>query len=136
MWKKLITVCELIAIPAGIIGITMYADRKYYLLSSAALLGIIVLFVLGYEHRRPDAGEVVLVAVMCGLTVVCRGVFIMIPQLMPASAIIVISGMALGAQRGFLIGSMSMFISNFYAGQGPWTIWQMFAYGLLGYLAG
>ena len=35
-----------------------------------------------------------------------------------------------------MVGAMSMFVSNFLMGQGPWTPWQMFAMGLVGFLAG
>ena len=48
----------------------------------------------------------------------------------------IISGIALGPEAGFLIGAMARFLCNFYEGQGPWTPWQMFCWGLLGFLAG
>ena len=47
-----------------------------------------------------------------------------------------ICGMALGPQAGFMTGSISAFVSNFIFGQGAWTPWQMFAFGLAGLLAG
>lgn len=52
------------------------------------------------------------------------------------AAIVIISGVALGAEAGFLFGAITAFVSNYYFGQGPWTPWQMFAFGLLGFLAG
>ena len=39
-------------------------------------------------------------------------------------------------QAGFLTGAMAIFASNFFFSQGPWTPWQMFAYGIAGFLAG
>ncbi len=136
MWKRVITLAEIVVLPLIIVFVTLFSDRKYYMLSSAALMGILILCWRFYDSGRPQAREIVVIAVMCALTVICRAVFAMIPHVMPAAAIIIIAGMALGEQPGFLVGSMSIFVSNFFAGQGPWTIWQMFAYGLLGYLAG
>ena len=60
----------------------------------------------------------------------------MVPQFKPTAALVIISGMCLGGESGFLIGAMSMFVSNLFFGQGPWTPWQMLAMGLLGLLAG
>jgi energy-coupling factor transport system substrate-specific component len=51
-------------------------------------------------------------------------------------AVIIIAGVCLGAQSGFLVGSMSAFVSNFLFGQGPWTPFQMLAWGLIGFVAG
>jgi energy-coupling factor transport system substrate-specific component len=42
----------------------------------------------------------------------------------------------MGPQAGFVVGSMSAFVSNFIFGQGPWTVFQMVAWGLIGMVAG
>jgi len=60
----------------------------------------------------------------------------MIPQFKPVTAIVIITGISLGAEAGFLTGAMVGFVSNFFFGQGPWTPWQMFAFGIIGFLAG
>ena len=60
----------------------------------------------------------------------------MTPQVKPCAAIIIITGIALGKKAGFLTGAMTAFVSNFFMGQGPWTPWQMVAFGLLGYIFG
>ena len=44
--------------------------------------------------------------------------------------------MAFGRQTGFVTGALTALSSNMFFGQGPWTPWQMFAWGLIGYLAG
>ena len=74
----------------------------------------------------------VIVAVMIALSVVGR----MFPIIKPVTAFAVISGMFLGSEAGFLVGSFSALISNFYFGQGPWTPFQMLAWGLIGFFAG
>ena len=60
----------------------------------------------------------------------------MIPQFKPVMAIVIISGVALGGEAGFLVGALSAFVSNFFFGQGPWTPWQMFSFGAVGCLSG
>ena len=47
-----------------------------------------------------------------------------------------ISGVAFGGETGFLVGAMTMLASNFLFSQGPWTPFQMFAAGIIGFLAG
>ena len=70
------------------------------------------------------------------MAVASRAAFSMLPHFKPLIAIVIISGIALGGEAGFLVGSLSGFLSNFIFGQGPWTPFQMFAYGIAGFLAG
>ena len=65
-----------------------------------------------------------------------RVAFFMLPQFKPVIAIVIISGVAFGGEAGFLVGAMTAFVSNMFFGQGPWTPWQMFAFGIIGFLAG
>ncbi|MDR1329504.1 MAG: ECF transporter S component, partial [Oscillospiraceae bacterium] len=58
------------------------------------------------------------------------------PQFKPVVALVIISGVAFGGEAGFLVGAATGFISNFFFSQGPWTPWQMFAFGVIGFLAG
>lgn len=78
----------------------------------------------------------VLVAVLSALTVASRVVFFMVPQFKPMAAMIIISAVCFGRETGFLVGTVSLLASNFFFGQGPWTPWQMLAFGLIGYVAG
>ena len=59
----------------------------------------------------------------------------MVPAFKPMIAIVIIAGIAFGPEAGFLVGAMSAFVSNFFFGQGPWTPWQMFALGVIGFIA-
>ena len=70
------------------------------------------------------------------MAVAGRAAFFMVPNFKPTVAVIIIAGVALGRQAGFLTGAMSAFVSNFLFGQGPWTTWQMLAMAVIGYLAG
>ena len=74
----------------------------------------------------------VIVAVMTALCFAGR----FIPFLKPVAALTVITGLYLGGEAGFLVGSLSAVLSNFYFGQGPWTAFQMLAWGLIGLFAG
>ncbi len=127
----------LIFIPALIAaGILLMKDRQYYIISIGIIILSAVPFVLKFESRRPQARELVILAVMIALAVAGRGAFYMLPQFKPVVAIVIISGIAFGGESGFIVGACAGFISNFFFGQGPWTPWQMFSFGIIGFLAG
>ena len=48
----------------------------------------------------------------------------------------IFAGVSLGGETGFLVGAVTMLASNVLFSQGPWTPWQMFAMGIIGFLAG
>lgn len=126
-----------IAIPAVIIlGFTLFNDRKYILVSWMILAMTVAPFFMVFEKRKPKAREIVLIAMMCALTLCVQLLCRMTIAIRAGTAIIIASGIALGPEAGFLIGALSRFVLNFYEGQGPWTPWQMFCWGLLGFLAG
>ena len=89
-----------------------------------------------YRTARPGARELVLLACLCGLGVAGRGAFFWAPQCKPVTALTILTGVSLGGQAGFLVGAVTMLVSNLFFGQGPWTPWQMFAMGCIGGLAG
>lgn len=110
--------------------------RHYYLISLAIICVALAVFALRFEGRKPRAREVVVIAVLVALAVAGRAAFFMVPQFKPVAALVIIAGVALGAETGFLVGVLSGFVSNFVFGQGPWTPFQMIGFGLLGLLAG
>ena len=73
---------------------------------------------------------------LCAIAVAGRTAFSMIPQFKPVAAIVIIAGVCFGGEAGFLVGAVTGFVSNMFLGQGPWTPWQMFAFGLIGLFAG
>lgn len=117
-------------------GIRFFGDRKYYFISMLIILEIILPFIFGFEFRKPKARELVLIAVLCAIGVAGRIAFAFLPQFKPVIALVIISGACFGGESGFLVGCITAFASNFYFTQGPWTPWQMFAFGLIGFLAG
>nr|WP_319489059.1 ECF transporter S component [uncultured Caproiciproducens sp.] len=130
-------VSALVLAPAAVLwGVYGPGDRKYYFISFIIILCAMLPFFLVFERRRPQARELVTLSVLCAVAVAGRAAFYMLPQFKPVAAIVIITGVSLGAQSGFLVGAMSAFVSNFFFGQGPNTPWQMFAFGILGFLAG
>lgn len=117
-------------------GITYLGDRKYYLISVALILLACVPFVLSFERRKPQPREILMIAVMSAISVAGRCLFVATPGFKPVSAITAITGFALGAEAGFLTGATSAFVSNMFFGQGPWTPFQMFTWGMIGFIAG
>jgi energy-coupling factor transport system ATP-binding protein len=93
-------------------------------------------FALVFESRKPQARELVVIAARGAFGVAGRAAFFMLPEFKPIVALVIISGVAFGGETGFLVGAMTMLVSNILFGQGPWTPWQMFAMGIIGFLAG
>ncbi len=122
-------------IPATLFLGTKLSGQLYYLTGTLVILEIMLPFFLRFESRKPQARELALLAVLCALSVAAR-VAIQFPNFKPMMGMIMITGMAFGAEAGFLTGAVSAFASNFFFSQGPWTPWQMMAYGAGGFLAG
>ena len=110
--------------------------QSFYLSGLTIIVLTIAAFFLHFESRKPQARELVLLAVLCALAVASRAAFGFVPHFKPMLAIVMLTGIAFGPEAGFLCGAISGFASNFIFGQGPWTPWQMFAYGIGGLLAG
>jgi energy-coupling factor transport system substrate-specific component len=87
-----------------------------------------------YERRRPDARIVALVATLAAFAALGRIAFAALPNVKPTTDIVLVSGYALGGPPGFVVGALAGFSSNFFFGQGPWTPWQMGAWGVTGLL--
>jgi len=97
------------------------------------------LLLLGWRLSRPqdlNARQMALVSVLATVAGISRVPFAAIPSLQPTTALIVIIGSVFGSRAGFLAGSGAALISNFFLGQGPWTLWQMLFWGLIGAGAG
>ena len=127
----------LMLIPLTIfIGVYYLGGTQYYLIAFVILLETMLPFFLVFEGRKPQARELVVIAVLCAIGIVGRGAFFMLPSFKPVLALVIISGVAFGGETGFLVGAMTMVASNMLFGQGPWTPFQMFAAGIIGFLAG
>ena len=134
---KLASILSLLLVPLTIfIGIVYFGKKSYGVVSILVLLECMAPFALIFEGRKPKARELVLIAALCALAVAGRAALFMLPGFKPVAALVILSGVAFGGETGFLVGAMSMLTSNVLFGQGPWTPFQMFAMGLIGFLAG
>lgn len=124
-------------IPAVVIcGTVLFPAKRYAWVSlCVALLSFIPVF-LQFERKSVDAKRLILIASMTALSVLGRILFTPIPAFKPVTALVVITSMYFGSEAGFLTGSLSAVISNFWFGQGPWTPFQMFGWGILGFIGG
>lgn len=126
-----------VMIPVTIwVGIHFFNDRKYLLVSLVIVIYSMIPFFLTFESRKPQARELLIIAVLTAIAVAGRAAFFMVPSFKPVMAFVIISAVCFGAESGFLVGALSMLVSNMLFGQGPWTPWQMFSMGIIGFLAG
>ena len=123
-------------VPVTLLLGTRLPGRWYYLTSTLVIIEAMLPFFLVFERRKPQARELVIIAVMCALATVSRIAFAFLPSFKPITGIIMIAGIAFGPEAGFMTGAISAFASNFFYSQGPWTPWQMMAFGCGGFLAG
>lgn len=130
-------VIPFVVLPVAVLWFSLGPGRKHYALASLMVtLLSLVLFSCGFERRKTGTRRMILVAVMTALSVIGRFVFSVIPAFKPITAVVVITAIYIGGEAGFLTGALSAVISNFYFGQGPWTPFQMLAWGLIGLFAG
>ena len=130
-------VLVLLMIPLTLyIGVFYLDNKKYYFISLLVLLECMLPFFLIFEGRKPQARELVIIAVLCAIGIAGRAALFMLPQFKPVMAVTIIAGVAFGGETGFLVGAMTMLASNVLFGQGPLTPWQMFSMGVIGFLAG
>ena len=123
--------------PAVLVLSVLYLPTKYYYLSAVAVILLsLIPFLLAFERRKIKTGEIVIISLLIALAIAGRAVMAFIPQIKPTAALVIIAGVAFGANVGFIVGSVTMFISNFIFGQGMFTPFQMLGLGLVGFLCG
>lgn len=140
MKKSRTVICVAVAVFA-LLGVTLkelfFSQGVNYYVTSVAILVLSLLpFFVSFEHKKISARDVTLTATLIALAVVGRAAFYLIPQVKPIAAVVIVSAVCLGAERGYIIGAFSAFVSNFIFGQGFWTPFQMVALGTVGLLAG
>lgn len=106
------------------------------LISMAILLAAVLIYVHIFEKRKPRAREMVVIAMVSAITVVANIICAYTIPLHAGTAVVIITGIALGPEAGVLTGALARFVCNFFMGQGIWTPWEMVAWAMLGGLAG
>jgi len=131
------TILIMVIIPITLfLGFYLDKNNNYMILSALLILYTLLPFILVFEHRKPKAREIVMISSMSALTVCANLLCAFTIPVHAGTALVIISGIALGPEAGFLVGALSRFVCNFFTGQGPWTPWEMVAWGIIGFIAG
>lgn len=133
--KKLIQIAALLAVPL-VVALSACGFLRWDLSAVICAVLCCAAFFVSFEKRAPTAAELVLCAVMTAFSAAGRFIFAPLPFFKPVTAVVVLTGMYLSPQAGFLTGALSALISNIWFGQGAWTPFQMLSWGLIGFAAG
>jgi energy-coupling factor transport system substrate-specific component len=111
------------------------AENLSLLITAAVFLSLVLSYAY-FEKSKLGTKEIALIATLSTFAAAARAAFAALPNIKPTTFIVAVSGYVFGPYEGFLIGSTAGFISNIFLGQGPWTPWQMFSWGLIGAISG
>ncbi|UOF92597.1 ECF transporter S component [Fodinisporobacter ferrooxydans] len=134
--RRLLILLILFLCLASLAVASFWLDNHYLLISFVLVLLSILPFFLRFEYKKIDAKEIVLIAMLSAIAAVSRIPFAPLPNIKPVTFIVIVSALVFGAEAGFIIGSTAALVSNIFFGQGPWTPWQMFAWGMAGFVTG
>ncbi len=126
----------LLAVPLVMAVLSLAGLAQSALLMLLVVVLVLALFFAGYEASAPALRQIMPTLVLAALAAAGRILFGPIPDFKPVSAIAIIAGASLGRRNGFMVGALAALTSNFFFGQGMWTPWQMYAWGVVGYLGG
>ncbi|PKQ28040.1 MAG: ECF transporter S component [Candidatus Anoxymicrobium japonicum] len=114
----------------------VHALANLTLMASLTVTLILLYYYLRFEEKKSDAKNIAIIGTLAALSVTGRCLFAAVPNVKPSTFIIIITGYVFGPLPGFMVGATTALVSNFFFGQGPWTIWQMLAWGLAGLVSG
>ncbi|WP_062049400.1 ECF transporter S component [Bacillus sp. JCM 19034] len=136
MHRSGVTIVFVLLMMSIVVACSFVWSDHYLWVSFVLVLTALLLFIFRFEKRKLQARELVLLAVLAAVAAVSRIPFASIPSVQPTSFVIMMSGFVFGAESGMIIGIVAALASNMILGQGPWTPWQMMAWGLIGLTAG
>lgn len=140
MWSRvrsiLLTITLLVLSLVTVVVGSQVEGLGRYIIITLLLVYALMIFFIRFERREHNERELVMLSIMCAIAVASRAAFIWVPHFKPMAGIVMITGIAFGAQSGFLVGTLSVLLSNLIFGQGPWTPWQMISFGMCGLLMG
>jgi len=108
------------------------AFLNWGLVATIVVILAIIAFFFEFEVAAVSSKEIALVAMLGTISAVLRVPFAAIPGVQPCTFLVICSGYVFGPVAGFMVGAMTALVSNFFLGQGPWTPYQMLAWGLAG----
>lgn len=132
----MVEVVCLIGVAASLLLCAVFDIDQSALLTLVVALAALAVFFVSFERSRPALRQIMPTVVLGALAAAGRILFVPFPDFKPVSAICIIAGSVFGRKSGFLVGAIAALASNFFFGQGAWTPWQMYSWGLIGYLAG
>lgn len=132
IYMSLLAITLLMVLSATNIG----RNLNFATITTILVIGLLLLNYIYLEKNNMGTKEIALIATLSAFAGAARVPFAGLPNIQPTTFLVALSGMVFGIYEGFLIGSTCAFISNIFIGQGPWTIWQMFAWGLVGAISG
>lgn len=101
---------------------------------SFTIIPLIALF-LSFEEKGTNSKTIAMLGVLTAITIVSRQLMHSFGEFSPVFLFVILTGYIFGPINGFMVGSMTMLISNFSLGHGPWTPFQMIALGTVGFLS-
>ncbi|WP_017186469.1 ECF transporter S component [Alkalibacillus haloalkaliphilus] len=119
-----------------LVSAPLLSARHYMLFSLLILLISFIPFVIRFAKQNLSSRELVLLAILGAIAAVSRVPFSSLPSVQPTTFVIIVTGIVLGPQSGFVVGVLAAIVSNLFLGQGPWTPWQMYSWGMIGLVAG
>lgn len=128
--------CLLGATPCALVWCALTGFAGSAGISFATTVLSLVCMFASFEQSAPKLRQLMPTCVLAAAAAAGRILFAPIPDVKPVSAIAVVAGACLGRRSGFVVGALAALLSNAFFGQGPWTPWQMYAWGAIGYMAG
>ncbi|WP_404454747.1 ECF transporter S component [Oceanobacillus kapialis] len=111
-------------------------SEHYMLVSILIMAASFIPFMYRFSRQKLSSRELVMLAILGAIAAVSRVPFASLPSVQPTTFVIIAAALVLGPQSGFVIGVLAAIVSNLFLGQGPWTPWQMYAWGMIGLMAG
>ena len=136
IWLTALELTMAMAVPAALLWFALHNTPGALPATLMIVTAAVAFFLLRFENSRPRARDIVPVVVMSAIAALGRAAFAALPGFKPMSAVVIVTGLSFGPQSGFLCGALGALCSNMLLGQGMWTPWQMYAWGVMGYLAG
>ncbi len=127
---------SLLFLPTVLLLLAYFQVEQTALLSFGAVIAVLLPFFISFEKLNLKVRNLLPIVVMTALATAGRLLFAAAPNFKPVLSIIIITAISFGPASGFMTGALTALASNLFFGQGPWTPWQMYAFGLIAYLAG
>ncbi len=105
-------------------------------LSILLIVGVIYSIFKMFENSKPTTESIVLLAILIATASIGRLILISIPSVNLQSFIVIMVGIVFGKKEGFIVGSLSTLVTAMILGIGPWVVFQMIGWGLMGLTAG